>query len=115
MAQLRQDYTKFEELQTEIVVVGPDKQVAFERYFKEHNLPFIGIPDPSYHILKTYGQQVKIFKLGRMPAQAIIDINGNVRYIHYGKEMSDIPPNDELLALLDGMGSAVVADQAIGN
>ena len=108
MAQLRQDYTKFQELQTEIVVVGPDKQVAFERYFKEHNLPFIGIPDPAHDILKTYGQQVKIFKLGRMPAQAIIDKNGMVRYVHYGKEMSDIPPNQELLTLLDDIGEQVI-------
>ncbi len=101
MAQLRRDYAKFQELQTEIIVVGPDNRAAFDLYFNKHNLPFIGIPDPAHTILKTYGQEVKIFKLGRMPAQAIIDINGIVRYIHYGHEMSDIPPNEELLELLN--------------
>jgi peroxiredoxin Q/BCP len=36
-----------------------------------------------------------------MPAQVIIDLHGVVRYVHYGHSMSDIPPNQELLALLD--------------
>lgn len=101
MSQLRREYRAFVERNTEVVVVGPDTKQAFTDYFTEHRLPFIGIPDPKHRILKTYGQQVKLFKLGRMPAQAIIDEAGIVRYIHYGHEMSDIPSNDELLALLD--------------
>jgi hypothetical protein len=48
---------------------------------------------------------VKIFKLGRMPAQAIIDQNGMVRFIHYGHEMSDIPSTEEMLTLLDELGA----------
>ncbi len=42
-----------------------------------------------------------MFKFGRMPAQAIIDKDGIVRYVHYGKSMRDIPDNSELLALID--------------
>lgn len=103
MAQLRREYRAFVDRNTEVVVVGPDTKQAFIDYFTEHRLPFIGIPDPKHRILKTYGQQVKLFKLGRMPAQAIIDEAGIVRYIHYGHEMSDIPSNDELLALLDDL------------
>jgi peroxiredoxin len=104
MAQLRQDYQAFIDRNTEVVVVGPDSPKAFEDYFRDHKLPFIGIADPKHQVLKTYGQQVKLFKFGRMPAQAIIDREGLVRWIHYGHEMSDIPSNDELLALLDSMG-----------
>jgi peroxiredoxin Q/BCP len=101
MAQLRQDYQQFVERNAEIVVVGPDDQGAFQTYFSENELPFTGIPDPEHTVLKTYGQEVKLFKMGRMPAQALIDETGTVRYIHYGHEMSDIPPNEELLGLLD--------------
>jgi peroxiredoxin Q/BCP len=36
-----------------------------------------------------------------MPAQVIVDRAGQARYVHYGHAMSDIPPNEELLALLD--------------
>jgi peroxiredoxin Q/BCP len=52
-------------------------------------------------VLKLYGQQVNLFKLGRMPAQMIIDKSGTLRYIHYGHSMQDIPENAELLELLD--------------
>jgi peroxiredoxin Q/BCP len=52
-------------------------------------------------VLKLYGQQVNLFKLGRMPAQVLVDKAGKARYVHYGHSMSDIPSNEELLALLD--------------
>jgi peroxiredoxin Q/BCP len=52
-------------------------------------------------VLKLYGQEVNIFKLGRLPAQVVIDKEGIARYVHYGKNMSDIPANEKLLALID--------------
>ena len=100
MVQLRQDYQKFEAADTVILVVGPENADAFTKYFQENNLPFTGLPDPKHTVLKTYGQEVKLFKLGRMPAQVIIDKTGTVRYVHYGHSMSDIPKNQEILALL---------------
>ncbi len=101
MAQLRQDYEKFQQRQTEIIVIGPENAAAFARYFTEHDLPFLGLPDPTHRVLKLYGQEVNLFKLGRMPAQVLIDKNGIVRFVHYGHSMADIPPNSELLELLD--------------
>ena len=104
MAQLRQDYTQFQAEDTEILVVGPENSNAFSKYFQENNLPFTGLPDPKHNVLKTYGQEVKLFKLGRMPAQVIIDKTGTVRYVHYGHSMSDIPENEEILSLLRELG-----------
>jgi peroxiredoxin Q/BCP len=101
MAQLRQDYTEFTQRGTEIVVVGPEGPKEFKKYWKDNNLPFTGLPDPSHAVLKLYGQQVNLFKFGRMPAQAVVDKAGIVRYVHYGKSMADIPDNDSLLDLLD--------------
>jgi peroxiredoxin Q/BCP len=101
MAQLRQDYARFVERGAVIVVVGPENRAAFAAYWKATKLPFVGLPDPKHTVLKLYGQEVKLFKMGRMPAQVIVDVAGRARYVHYGHAMSDIPPNDELLALLD--------------
>ena len=101
MAQLRQDFNKFSKLDTLIVVVGPEKARDFQNYWKKERLPFIGLPDPKHSVLKSYGQEVKLFKLGRMPAQVIIDKAGFVRYVHYGNQMSDIPLNDDLIGLLE--------------
>lgn len=101
MAQLRQDYPKFVERQAEIVVVGPENPAAFAGYWKNNELPFTGLPDPQASVLKLYGQEVNLFKLGRMPAQVIVDKQGVARFVHYGHSMSDIPENAEILALLD--------------
>ena len=100
MAQLHQDYQQFVKLDTEIIVAGPEKADAFRDYWTKESLPFIGLPDPEHHVLKLYGQEVKLFKLGRLPAQMLIDKSGNVRFVHYGHSMSDIPPNQEIIDLI---------------
>jgi peroxiredoxin Q/BCP len=105
MAQLRQDYAEFEKRNTKVIVVGPENAEAFSAYFTKHDLPFIGIPDPKASVLKLYGQEVNLFKLGRMPAQVIVDKKGTARFVHYGHSMSDIPENDELFGLLDELNS----------
>lgn len=101
MAQLRQEYEQFKKRGAEILVLGPESPEAFKNYWQKNQLPFIGLPDPKGSVLRKYGQEVNIFKFGRMPAQAIIDREGIVRYIHYGHSFSDIPPNEEILQLLD--------------
>jgi peroxiredoxin len=101
MAQLRQDYSQFVDRGVAILVVGPDDARSFAEYFSKNDLPFLGLPDPKHAVLKLYGQEVKLFKLGRMPAQVIIDKEGIVRYVHYGVSMGDIPGSRELLSLID--------------
>ncbi len=103
MAQLRQDYDKFTALGVEILVVGPEGPEAFKKFWTDEHLPFTGLPDPKASVLRLYGQEVNLFKMGRMPAQAIIDRSGTVRYVHYGHSMSDIPDDEELLGLLQNL------------
>ncbi|SCZ80941.1 peroxiredoxin Q/BCP [Acidaminobacter hydrogenoformans DSM 2784] len=103
MAQLRQNYEKFEEKNTKIVVIGPENPKAFRKYFEENALKFYGIPDDTLSVLKLYGQKVNLFKLGRMPAQMLVDQKGILRYVHYGHAMSDIPETAELLELIDAL------------
>ena len=101
MAQLRQDYPEFSKRQAQVIVVGPENAQAFADYWQKNQLPFIGLPDPHASVLKLYGQEVNLFKLGRMPAQVVVDKNGIARFVHYGHSMSDIPENLELLEILD--------------
>lgn len=101
MAQLRHDHQEFVDRQAVILVLGPENAQAFATYWQENDLPFIGLPDPKASVLKLYGQEVNLFKLGRMPAQVVVDRQGTARYVHYGHAMSDIPENAEMLALLD--------------
>jgi peroxiredoxin len=101
MAQLRQDYEKFVDRETEIIAIGPEGPEAFAQWWHEHQMPFIGIGDPQHVIAKLFGQEVKLLKLGRMPAQFVIDKEGRMRNVHYGESMSDIITDEEVLALLD--------------
>ena len=105
MAQLRQDYPQFVARDIQVVVVGPEDARAFADYWRQQSLPFIGLPDPKASVLKLYGQEVNLFKLGRMPAQVLIDKAGVARFVHYGHSMSDIPKNEEILALDDELNA----------
>ncbi|MBW6469550.1 MAG: peroxiredoxin family protein [Coriobacteriia bacterium] len=106
MAQLRQDHSEFVDRDVEIVVVGPENAPAFAKFWEANSLPFVGLPDPTYSVLKLYGQEVNLFKLGRMPAQVLIDREGTARFVHYGHSMQDIPENAEILALADEINAS---------
>jgi len=106
MAQLRHDYSRFVARDIEVVVVGPENARAFAEYWQSESLPFVGLPDPTSSVLKLYGQEVNLFKLGRMPAQVLIDKAGFARFVHYGHSMSDIPEDDEILALGDEINAS---------
>jgi peroxiredoxin Q/BCP len=98
---LRRDYSKFKKAGIEVIVIGPENADAFRDYWAKENLPFVGLPDPHHAVITRYGQEVKLFKLGRMPAQMLIDKSGNLRFVHYGGSMADIPASSEILELLE--------------
>jgi len=103
MAQLRQDYQQFIDRNTEIIAIGPEGASEFKEWWDEHQMPFTGIADPKHVIADTYGQQVKLIKLGRMPASILVDKHGQIRYAHFGETMADIPGTEEMLSLIDGL------------
>jgi peroxiredoxin len=97
MAQLRLDFDRFSSLDTVVLVVGPEGPEAFSKYWSQNNLPFEGLPDPEHKVLKLFGQEVNLFKMGRMPAMLLVDKKGQVRFAHYGHDMADIPENEDVL------------------
>jgi len=105
MAQLRQDYAEYVARSTEIIAIGPEDFTAFAAWWHENRMPFTGIPDPEHLIAGLYGQQVKLLKLGRMPASVLIDKRGKIRFAHFGESMSDIPQSSQMLSLIDELNS----------
>jgi peroxiredoxin Q/BCP len=101
MAQLRRNYQKFVDREAEIVAVGPETPESFADWWRKHQMPFVGIGDPKHVIANKFGQKVKLLKLGRMPAQFVIDKEGKMRNLHYGESMQDIMADEDVLALLD--------------
>jgi peroxiredoxin len=105
LTQLRQEYQEFVDRNAEIIALGPDGPNAFKRFWKDNQLPFIGISDLRSRISDTYYQEVNLLKLGRMPALFIIDLNGRIRYAHYGDSMQDTTPVKVILDLLDQLNN----------
>jgi peroxiredoxin Q/BCP len=101
MAQLRRDHQQFVDRGIEVILIGPDSAASFAQYWAKESIPFRGLPDPETKVLTSLGQEVHLLRLGRMPAQILIDRAGVVRYLHYGASMRDIPPTTEVLAWFD--------------
>lgn len=106
MARLRDDHQRFIGRNTEILAVGPNDAKAFQRYWENERIPFIGLPDPEHSVARLYRQEVNLFKLGRMPLNCVVDVKGYVRYAHYGASMRDIPSNQELFRVIDTLNAA---------
>jgi len=90
----------------EILAVGPDKPLSFVNYWRENQIPFIGLPDTEKKVSRLYKQEVNLFKLGRMPMNSIIDLEGHIRFVHYGLSMSDIPDNETFLQVIDELNGS---------
>jgi peroxiredoxin len=105
MAQLRQDYSEFVARDAEVVAVGPEGQRSFKNSWLKQELPFVGLADPTHAVAELYGQEVKLPRGGRMPALLVIDKAGRVAYHHFGRSMRDIPPNNDILSVLDELNA----------
>ena len=88
---MRQESDRLAKLDIEVLVVGPENSDSFRKYWQKESLLFTGLPDPDHSVMKLYGQKVRIFKLGRMPAQMLIDKSGILKFVYYGNSMADIP------------------------
>jgi peroxiredoxin Q/BCP len=106
LARLRDGYDQFTLRGVEILAVGPNPPSAFQQYWHNERIPFVGLPDPDHRVALQYRQEVNLFKLGRMPLSCIVDANGMIRYAHYGTSMRDIPSNDELLQVIDELNNS---------
>lgn len=84
-----------------MITIGPDGPRAFKKYWEEEKIPFPGCSDIGSKVADVYRQEVNILKLGRMPAEFIIDQSGIIRYLHYGESMSDIPSVDDLIRQIE--------------
>jgi peroxiredoxin len=106
---LREGYDKFVERNTEILVIGPEGPRRFKQVWEEEHYPFVGFADYRHTVADRYGQEVKLRKLGRMPALLIVDKRGVIQFAHFGDDMADIPKNEDVLALLDQLNQEEVA------
>jgi peroxiredoxin len=105
MARLRGDNQKFKDKDTEILTIGPEEAGSFGRWWRENKMPFIGIPDPQHVVAKRYNQKFDFLGGGRLPAMAVIDKHAGICFMHFGDSPEDIPSDEQILALLEGINT----------
>ena len=105
---MRDSHAEFKSRGVEILAVGPNDLKSFQIYWAKERIPFTGLPDPDHQVARLYRQEVNLFKLGRMPMNTVLDINGYMRYVHFGSSMSDIPDNETFLNVIDRLNTASV-------
>ncbi len=98
---MRDGYAEFVSRDAVILAIGTDSPDSFQAYWKKENLPYIGLSDTKASVPRKYRQEVSLFKLGRMPLNCVIDLEGKIRYLHYGANMTDIPDNETFLQVID--------------
>ena len=100
---MKKDLGEFAARKATVVVVAPQDAQRVKEYWKEAGLSYLGIPDEDGRLAHLYGQEWKALKLGRMPAMFVIDREGRLAFARFGKNMSDIPTDQEILKVLDGL------------
>jgi len=110
MEQLLQDYQKFAETNTELIIIGPESAEEFAKWWQEHKMPFTGIPDPNHNIAKLYNQNIRLFYGGRLPAMVVIDKGFKIRATYFSGSPSDIPSDAELLNFLDNLNKEIASN-----
>jgi peroxiredoxin len=93
LAQLRQDYQKFLELDTEVIAIAPDTMGNTQSYFKNNALPFPGLVDNHLNVYQQFDVQSKLTSLGQRPGLFIIDKHGITRFTYLGTQQWEIPSN----------------------
>ncbi len=98
MMQLHQDRNLFAQKNIKVIVICPETIEGIEQFLTGHELAFDLVADNDHTLATKYGQKVVLLKLGRMPAQLIINKEETVVFRHYAKNMVDIIENKEILA-----------------
>ena len=99
MAQLCLDNDKFQELNTEIMVMLPNGPLMIKRYLSKNPTPFVILTDRGSRVAERYFQYKWIFSIGS-PTVFLVNQAGNITYTFYGNSPLDEPGNQEVLALL---------------
>jgi peroxiredoxin len=100
LEQLRQEYGKFFQLNSEIVVIAPDTKDNAQDFLSRNPMPFITLVDDSLAVYQEFDVQSKLISLGQRPGLFIIDKTGVVQFAYVGAQQWEIPSNQLVLEKL---------------
>ncbi len=96
MVRLHQEIDFFKSKNTNLVVIVPENEASLTKYLNKNSINLNFVSDSTHKIADKYNQAVKLLKLGRMPAQVLLDKNLNVVFEHHANNMKDIILESEI-------------------
>lgn len=106
---MRDQHATFEAAGASVAVVVRERPERLRGHWAGLRLPFVCVPDPDGRIAASWGQQWRLLRLGRLPAQFVVARDGRVAFAHYARHMADIVPNEGILAIVQGSRAAMRA------
>jgi peroxiredoxin len=99
-ARLRKDLEKFEELDGYLYTIMADNEKNAKKMEEKYARKYPVFYDETKKVPKLLKQEIRLLKLGRMPGLLVVDKKGIIQYAYYGKNMHDIPENEEIIGVL---------------
>ncbi|PKO07884.1 MAG: hypothetical protein CVU40_18290 [Chloroflexi bacterium HGW-Chloroflexi-2] len=99
MAQLRQDYQKFSDLNTEILVMVPNGPKMIEKHIHQNNTPYRILSDKRSRVATQYFQVKKFFTFGT-PTVFLVNKEGRIIFTYYANSPIEEPDNNLPLEIL---------------
>jgi thioredoxin-dependent peroxiredoxin len=100
---LREDYSKFTDAGASIVAIAPDDADGVAKFTRTNTFPFPLLADSAHVVFDAYDVASTLMSLGQRPALFVIDGTGVVRFDSIGKQQWEIPSNENVLAVLQGL------------
>jgi thioredoxin-dependent peroxiredoxin len=98
---LRDDYERFTALEAEVLAISAESPERSEAYLRSHPLPYPTLVDADHTVFDAYEVTSRLMSLGQRPALFVIDAEGVVRFEEVGAQQYNIPPNEQVLEVLE--------------
>jgi thioredoxin-dependent peroxiredoxin len=100
---LRDDYERFTGLGAEVLAISAESPQRSEAYLRSHPLPYTTLVDAEHEVFDAYDVTSRLISLGQRPGLFVIDAEGVVRFEEVGAQQYNIPPNEQVLQVLESL------------
>ena len=100
---MRDDIGRFTEAGARVVAIAPDTLDGVEKFVRDNGYPFSLLADTDHAVFDAYDVVATLMSLGQRPALFVVDRDGVVRFDSIGTQQWQIPSNDNVLAVLEGV------------
>jgi len=100
---LRDDYERFQKAGAEVLAISAESAASSEAYLRAHPLPYPTLIDEDHVVFDAYDATSRLMSLGQRPALFVVDAAGVIRFGDVGAQQWNIPSNQAVLSVLEGL------------